>query len=320
MQSLYTNFIGIDIGKAEFVSFLKNQDKTNCYKNNRKGFQKFLNDHKDNLSNSLVVLETTGGYESACLNFLLDNNCSIHRADTRKVKNFIRSLGQHAKTDNLDAKALSLYGYERQERLSLYQRMDKNQEELKLLIELQQDLKQMLVQEKNRYQAPLSKSIQPGNKTVINCLEKQVDNIENPINKIIDENEDLARKKESLMTIPGVGAYTASSLIGLLPELGQLNRKQVASLCGVAPYAKQSGDKSRYRRTYGGRRNLRPILYMAAMGARRTKNSGLALFFERLIKKGKKPLVALVAIMRKIIVIANARIKQEFIGGNLQAN
>jgi transposase len=316
MQGLYNNFIGIDIGKSEFVSFLKSHDKTKCYKNNRKGFEKFLDDYKDNLGHSLVVLETTGGYENTCLNFLLDNNCFVHRADTRKVKNFIRSLGQHAKTDKLDAKALSLYGYERQERLCLYQKVDSNQEELRLLIERRQELKLMLVQEKNRFQAPLNKPLQASIKTVINCLEKQVNNLEKSIHKIIDNNKDLARKNEILMTIPGVGAQTAASLLGLLPELGKLNRKQIASLCGVAPYARQSGDKNRCSRTYGGRRNLRPILYMAAMGARRTKDSELASFFERLTKNGKKPLVALIAIMRKIVVIANARIREEFPGTN----
>ena len=265
---------------------------------------------------ALVVLETTGGYESACLDYLQGNNFAVHRADTRKVKNFIRSFGQHAKTDKLDAKALSLYGYERQERLALYQKIDKNDEELKLLIGRRQDLKQMLTQEKNRFQAPLNKPIQAGIKSVITCLEKQVNNIEESINKIIDENKDLSRKKEILMTVPGVGPITAVSLLGLLPELGQFTRKQIASLCGVAPYAKQSGEKSSYRRTFGGRRNLRPILYMAAMGARRKKESELAAFSERLTKKGKKPMVALVAIMRKIVVIANARIKEEFFGSN----
>jgi transposase len=320
VQGLYSNFIGIDIGKSEFVSFLKSDDKTNTYKNSRKGFQKFLSDHKNDLVGSLVVLETTGGYENACLDFLLDNKAAVHRADTRKVKNFIRSFGQRAKTDNLDAKALSLYGYERHERLALYQKIDKNYEELKLLIERRQDLKQMLVQEKNRFQAPLNKSIQAGIKTVITCLEKQINNIEESICKIVDENKDLSRKKEILMTVPGIGPITAVSLLGLIPELGQLNRKQIASLCGVAPYAPQSGEKSRYRRTSGGRRNLRPVLYMAAMGARRKKESELASFFERLIKKGKKPLVALVAIMRKIIVIANARIKDEFFSFNQPNN
>lgn len=313
-MSLYTNFIGIDIGKSEFVSFLNSDDKTNCYKNSRKGFQKFLSDHKEYITSSLVVLETTGGYENACLDFLQDNKFAVHRADTRKVKNFIRSFGQHAKTDKLDAKALSLYGCERQERLALYQKLNKNDEALKLLIERRQDLKQMLTQEKNRFQAPLNKPLRSGIKAVITCIEKQISNIEESINKIIDENKELSRKKEILMTVPGVGSITAISLLGLLPELGQFNRKQIASLCGVAPYAKQSGEKSGYRRTFGGRRNLRPILFMAAMGARKKKESELASFSERLTKKGKKPMVALVAIMRKIVVIANARIKEEFFG------
>jgi transposase len=105
VQGLYSNFIGIDIGKSEFVSFLKSDDKTNTYQNNRKGYQNFFKDHKDTLPGSLVVLETTGGYESDCLDFLLNNKAAVHRADTRKVKNFIRSFGQRAKTDTLDAKA-----------------------------------------------------------------------------------------------------------------------------------------------------------------------------------------------------------------------
>jgi transposase len=126
----------------------------------------------------LVILETTGGYENACLNFLLDNNVSVHRADTRKVKNFIRSFGQKAKTDILDAKGLAIYGYERQESLIIYKKVDKQQEELKLLVEWHQDLKQMLIQEKNRFKAPLNKSLKPGIRTVIECLEKQINNIE----------------------------------------------------------------------------------------------------------------------------------------------
>ena len=235
VRDLYNNFIGIDIGKSEFVSFVKTDEKTHSYKNNSKGFQKFLNDHKAHLAHSLVVLETTGGYENACLNFLLDNRIKVHRADTRKVKNFIRSFGQNAKSDNLDARALSLYGYERQERLNLYQKTDKNHDEMKLRVERRQDLKQMLIQEKNRFKAPLNNSLKPSIKVVIDCLDQQVISIEESINKIIDDNEELCRKREILRTVPGIGAVTAMTLLGLLPELGQLNRKQVASLCGAAP-------------------------------------------------------------------------------------
>ena len=92
---LYSNFIGIDIGKFDFVSFLKNGDKTNSYPNSHKGFQKFSKEHKDVLPGALVVLETTGGYEKACLDFLLNKKVSVHRADTRKVKSFIRSFGRN---------------------------------------------------------------------------------------------------------------------------------------------------------------------------------------------------------------------------------
>lgn len=312
MRNLYNDFVGIDIGKSEFVSFLNSGSKANCYKNTHEGFQKFFDDHEERLTQSLVVLETTGGYEDACLNFLLDKNVAVHRADTRKVKNFILSLGQKAKTDSLDARALASYACERQDRLNLYQKADGLHEELKLLVEGRQDLKQMLTQEKNRFQAPLNKSLQGGIKAVIDCLEQQVKNIDESVNEIIESNKTLSEKRDVLRTVPGIGAVTANTLLAFLPELGQLNRKQVASLCGVAPYARESGEKYRYRRTFGGRINLRPVLFMAAMGAKRKKQSQLFSFCERLEKKGKKPMVVLVAIMRKIVVIANARIKENF--------
>lgn len=312
MRGTYTNFCGIDIGKDSFVTHFRGDDKTHEYENNARGFQTFFERHRKALVNSLVVLETTGGYESGCLEFLLEKNTAVHRTDNRKVKNFIRSWGQNGKTDTLDAKALSRYGYERCDSLTVFQKTEKRQQELQLLTERRKDLVDMLVQEKNRYQAPLNKSLHSTIKPIIRCLEKQVDKIEESINKLISECEILSRKKKILLTIPGVGEITSISLLSLVPELGKLNRKQIASLCGAAPFPKESGGKKYYRRTYGGRRNMRPILYMAAMGARRKKGSSLAVFFDRLTKNGKKPLVALVALMRKIVVIANARIKEAF--------
>lgn len=312
MQNVYTNFCGIDIGKNSFVAHIKGNEKTYEYENSPSGLQKFFKQHREALVNSLTVLETTGGYESECVNFLLEKDIAVHRADARKLKNFIRSFGQNGKTDALDAKALSSYGYERSERLPIYQKPSKRQKDLQLLIERRQDLTQMLVQEKNRYQAPLNKSLCSTIKPIIKCLEKQLANVENLIDNLIAECEILSRKKAILLTIPGVGEITANSVLGLIPELGQLNRKQIASLCGVAPFPRESGGKKHYRRTYGGRRNMRPILYMAAMGAKRKKGSSMEEFFNRLTQNGKKPLVALVALMRKIVVIANAKIKEAF--------
>lgn len=313
MQNLYSSFLGIDIGKHEFTTHLKNDNKTKSYQNNKQGFKSFVNEHSVSLVKGLVVLEPTGGYESSLLSYLLAKDIAVHRADTRKVKNFIRSFGQQAKTDAIDAKGLAQYGFERQNILPLFEKPKENEQTLKLLVERRADLKQMLVQEKNRYQAPLNTVLRSGIKRVITCLEKQMSDIENQINKIIEEDSVLARKKNILMTVPGIGDLTAALLLAFIPELGQLNRKQVASLCGVAPFAKESGSKSCYRKTHPGRRNLRPVLYMSAMAARRKQGSELAAFFERLIKNGKKPLVALVAIMRKIVVIANAKIRDKML-------
>ena len=178
MQKIYTGFCGIDIGKNSFVAHLKGSEWTYEYENNLTGFQKFFSLHKDALVNSLTILETTGGYERDCLDFLLENDIAVHRADARKVKNFVRSYGQNAKTDALDAKALSSYGYERSDRLPIYQKPSKRQRDLQLLVERRQDLTQMLVQEKNRYQAPLNKSLRSTIKPIIKCLEKQLVNVE----------------------------------------------------------------------------------------------------------------------------------------------
>jgi transposase len=144
---------------------------------------------------------------------------------------------------------------------------------------------------------------------VINCLEIQIEDISSKLDDLITADPSLIKKQEILKSIPGIAEITSRALLSLLPELGHLNGKRIASLCGVAPHARQSGTKIWYSRTFGGRRNLRPILYMAAMAARNAKKTTLAEFYERLVSSGKKKMVALVALMRKIIIIANAKLR-----------
>lgn len=304
----YHCFIGIDIGKNEFVAAVHGQRQVKSYENSPLGNTQFLADYRSVLADALVVLETTGGHENEVLLFLVENKIRVHRADTRKVKNFIRSYGQKGKTDKIDALALASYAYERQTMLGLYQPNTLNQTKLKALEERRLELKQMLVQEKNRAKSPVGKHALKSIRAVIAFLEKQAETIVSEMNEIIESDEMSSKKKTILKTIPGIGETTATTLLALVPELGHLNSKQIASLCGLAPYPKQSGTKTWYSRTNGGRRNMRPILFLAAMGARRTKTS-LTDFYERLIKAGKKKLVALVALMRKIVVIANAKIR-----------
>jgi transposase len=307
-MALYTNFIGLDIGKFNFVVAVYGSKVTKEYENNPRGISSFLKDYKSILSNSLCVLETTGGYEMRLSFTLCDKNFAVHRANTRKVKNFIRSFGNQAKTDALDAQALAFYGYERKEILEKFVPSSKKSLDLYELVQRRQDLKQMLIAEKNRYQAPRANLIKKSCITMIKMLTKQVEAIDAEINALIENDADLKAKKETLKTIPGIGNIIANELLILMPELGKINRKEIASLAGLAPRANDSGVHRGYRRTGYGRNTVKPILFLAAMAARNSK-SPLRDFYLKLIANGKKKMVALVALMRKIIVIANARLK-----------
>jgi transposase len=140
-MTLYTNFIGLDIGKFNFVVAVYSSKTTKEYENNPSGIISFLKDYKSILSNSLCVLETTGGYETRLLFTLCEKNFAVHRANTRNVKSFIRSYGGQAKTDALDAKALALYGYERKEKLAKFVPSSKKALDLYELVQRRQDLR-----------------------------------------------------------------------------------------------------------------------------------------------------------------------------------
>lgn len=305
---LYNNFIGLDIGKFNFVANTHGQKETKEYPNNSAGIKEFLKDHKDYLADSLCVLETTGGYEMELLLTLCSKDFAVHRANARKVKNFIRSFGNAVKTDNLDAKALALYGFERAGRLDLFQNQSKKALDLYELVGRRHDLKQMLVAEKNRVQSPRALLIKSSCNEMIAAISQQIAAITNAIDALIEEDKTLTARKKELQTISGIGNIIANDLVVLLPELGTLGRRQIASLVGVAPRANDSGKYSGYRRTGHGRNLIKPILFLAAMSARNSKTE-MKSFYENLINKGKKKMVALVALMRKIIVIANARLR-----------
>lgn len=307
-MELYQNFIGIDIGKFNFVVAIYNNKQTKEYENNAAGIAEFMNDYQHLFANALCILETTGGYEMELLLTLCDQKLPVHRANTRKVKNFIRSLGNEAKTDALDAKALALYGFERCDRIELFNPQSKKMLELYELVGRRHDLKQIIIAEKNRIKAPKANLIKTSCKTVITMLTQEIEKITDRINSLIAKDEVLKEKKEVLKTIPGIGDVVANELLAFLPELGQLDRRKIASLTGLAPRSNDSGTIKGYRRTANGRNCIKPILFVAAMAARNSK-TGMKDFYERMIERGKKKMVALVALMRKIIVIANARLR-----------
>ena len=218
------------------------------------------------------------------------------------------SFGNSAKTDSLDARVLALYGYERSEKLELFRPQSKQALDLYELVSRRNDLKQILVAEKNRLAGPRVDIIKASCKKMIDTLSEQIESITKEIDALIEEDPMLKAKKAMLQTIEGIGRVVSNELIALLPELGELSRRQVASLVGVAPISNDSGKYNGYRRIGHGRSFIKPILFVAAMAARKS-NSKLKVFYENLINKGKKKMVALTALMRKIIVIANARLR-----------
>ena len=307
-MSLYNNYIGIDIGKFNFVVSEHGLKKAQEYNNDTTGIKTFIKDFKKSLIEGLCILETTGGYERRLLLTLCEQGFKVHRADTRKIKNFIRSFGNDSKTDRLDAKALALYGYERASRLDVFTPQSKQSLTLYELVQRRKDLKKMLVSEKNRFQAPRADVIKESCRVMIESITSQIVAVTHELNLLIEQDLALKHKKDVLKTVPGIGDVTANKLLVLLPELGKLNRREIASLAGLAPKANDSGQLNGHRFIRYGREGIKPILFMAAMAARNS-NSSLKAFYEHLVLSGKKKMVALTALMRKIIVIANARLR-----------
>jgi len=308
---MYHTFIGIDISKAEVVVARQGHAAVAVFSNDDKGYEAFYQQYGEVPEKTLVVLETTGGYEMDLVEFLMEKKVAVHRADTRKVKHFIRSHGTKAKSDAVDAKSLALYGSERYEILALFKGKSAQAKELAQLTRRRMDIKQMLVQEKNRAQTPQQQWIAKSCEAVIEVLEAQIVEMDRKINQLIEADNEWKSKQKTLQSIAGIGPIVSNYLIALLPELGQLDRRRVASLVGLAPYPCESGQRKGYRKTYGGRQEVRGILFMAAMTASRSR-SALGDFYRHLLAKGKPKMVAMTALMRKIIVIANARVAELF--------
>lgn len=304
----YNNFVGIDIGKFNFFAAIHGKKIVTEYENTTEGVDRFLSDFQDKLTDTLFILEPTGGYEMRLLLALCDKGFAVHRAHTRKVKNFIRSLGSEAKTDSLDARNLSLYGYERSASLDLFKPQTSEAMKLYELTHRRRDLTQMLVAEKNRKKSPRTSFVQQSIETLLNALSNEIKAVSTEIDNLIKKDVFLREKKKTLKTVPGIGNIVANELLALLPELGKVSRREIASLVGLAPIAKDSGKSKGYRRTGHGRNGIKRLLFLAAMAARNSK-SHLKSYYENLVGRGKNKMVALTALMRKIIVIANARLK-----------
>ena len=256
----------------------------------------------------LAVCEATGGYEDLLLDILQDLAIPAHRADAAKVKAFILSCGTRAKTDPIDARYIAEYGLARSENLPLWQAENPVNARVKLLVCRRADLVAMKVQEENRLKAPRNKPIAKEIAGHVCEIKRRIANLDKQIEAIIKDNQHMKERQAILQGVPGIGKVIAPVLLALMPELGHIDRRKVASLAGCAPHPRDSGTYRGRRFATGGRRQLRPLLFIAAMAASISKTH-LAQTYKRLLAAGKSKLTALGALMRHIIVIANARLK-----------
>jgi transposase len=300
-------FIGCDVGKNSIVVFDAAGNRTCTIANEPQALVDFAATCDPTC---LVVCEATGGYEADLLAALLAAGVPAHRADARKVKAFIRSFGTLGKTDAIDAKALARYGSERQHQLTRWQAPDRERQRLQVLILLRRDFVRDRLAYANRCAAPGSQAAQPCLTAIVEAFDAQLDAVEQQIKALIARCQSLARAVKTLLTIKGVGVHTATAMVALMPELGSLGRRQAAALAGLAPHPRQSGQTDAYRRTRGGRPQVKQILFMAALAASK-HHPALRAFYQRLIAAGKKPIVAITAIMRKIVIIANAKLRPD---------
>lgn len=302
--------IGIDVAKASLDIHCLETGSSRQIPNTRAAICKTFKVTTDSLCRAFVVIDMAGGHERLACEILSACGIAVHRAQPYRVKSYIRACGQLAKTDRIDARLLAQYGHERRANLPLFQQHDRQQLELKALVQRRDDLVAMQTQEKNRLSAPaIPRCVAKTCKAVLATLERQIKSLDNQIDKLIAHNEATSSKATVLQSMPGIGPHTTRTLIALMPELGSMTEKQAASLAGLAPRANDSGTRRGHRCVRGGRPAIRRAMFMAALSAAR-HDQRLKAHYQSLLTRGKKPIVAITAIARKLIVIANAKLKE----------
>lgn len=310
MNASELSFVGIDVSKDSLELAMDEKGKTQCLSNNEDGVVKLLEAIKSAGGNiGAVVLEATGGFERLAAVALCRAGLPVMVINPRQARDFAKAMGHLAKTDAIDARVLShfacmLYQSDRRERL-LMKLPDANQESLQGLVIRRKQLIQMHVAEENRL-ALSNKRQRKSIETVLKLLKKELALIDHDIDGQLKEH--FAEKIALFKGFKGIGVGTQASLMAALPELGSLSHEQVGKLVGVAPLNCDSGKHKGKRITWGGRADVRSMLYMATMSAIRF-NAVIKPFYERLLAKGKPKKVAIVACMHKILTTLNAIVK-----------
>ena len=299
-------YIGIDVSKAILDVFFLSKKTHLQFQNNVTGIRKLIKKIKS-FSDSLVVMESTGGYEKSAAQTLAKENISAAIVNPRQIRDFAKALGRLAKTDRIDAEVIAIFAKKMQPKANVV--FNENQQKLTEYNARRRQLIDIITMEKNRLDKA-SKEMKKSIQYVIKLLEKELEKINELLDKAIQCDGEYTRRDELLQTIKGVGAIVSAGVIADLPELGSLNAKEISALVGVAPLNRDSGTLRGKRTIWGGRASVRRILYMATLVATR-HNKRIKAFYDRLCAAGKLKKVAITACMHKLLIIMNAMIKND---------
>jgi transposase len=256
----------------------------------------------------VIVVEATGGYERAVVAAAVAAGLPIAIVNPRQVRAFAKAVGQLAKTDAIDAALLALFGA--RVRPAVRPLPEAETQALAALLARRRQLQDMLVSERQRLEKATMTKVRRDLRQHIRWLERRVDDVDEDIDGAIKRSPVWRVKDDLLQSVPGIGPTVARTLLAELPELGQLDRRAIAALVGVAPFNRDSGRTRGRRYIRGGRASLRASLYMGALVAAR-HNPVLRTYYQRLRDAGKPSKVALVAVMRKLLTIVNAMMKHQ---------
>jgi len=299
-------FVGIDVSKARLDVAVRPSGASESFLNDAAGIKELVKRLKQ-IQPTLIVLEATGGVERGATRALASAELLVVVVNPRQVRDFAKATGQLAKTDQIDAVVLARFA--EAVRPALRPLPDEVTLELRALITRRRQITDMIVAENNRRNGA-SKAVKKRIDAHIRWLEAELGRADKDLDQSIGHSPIWQENQDLLRTVPGIGPVTSRSLIAELPELGQLNRKQIAALVGIAPLNRDSGTLRGRRTIWGGRAAVRAVLYMAVLVASR-HNGVIRAFYKRLRNAGKAPKVALVACMRKLLTILNAMIKHK---------
>lgn len=296
------SFAGIDVAKAHVDLYDTSSRRHERFENSPSGIRQCLRRLRS-LRPQLIVLESTGGYERDLAVALEEASLPVAVVNPRQVRDFGRAAGRLAKTDRIDAALLAQYAATMQPPQRAIP--DRGSRQRKALVARRRQLVKLRTAELNRREHSYDRVIAASLTAVLRTIERELRKIETQLAALVAQEPHLQQQLHALVSVPGIGPTTAAMLLTEVPELGTLNRRQVAALVGVAPMNRDSGTFRGKRMTGGGRQAVRTRLYMPTIVACH-HNPVLAPFYERLVARGKTKMTALVAAMRKLLTIVNA--------------